>query len=466
MSSTSNHSWKQASRRKRVVTLVFLGVTLFPVITNLQMGAPEKLSLEANNSENSFAPLPRQSEPSKAAEQIRVSSGVQQAKLISSPKIEYPPIAKSLGVEGSVVLEAVISTQGAIENLEVISGNHLLVRTALESVWQWRYRPTLLNGEAVEVVTTITVNFSLAEGKRNPTAVAKVSPSRPGHAKRSTEDKANSAALIGASPAKPMQTGQATDNKSNLAAGVGLSGSRPPNAEHATKIGSASTALAETNRSQTEPAKPVTESKPASTNVVETARLRSQFARQVAETKPEAPAVSELSRTQPEQTERRDPEFIIGPEDGLSINVWREPELSTSVVVRPDGKITLPLIDEIQASGLTAKQLQDQINVRLKDFVVSPVVTVMVKEIRSQEVTVMGEVNRTGVYPFGSPMTVVELIGRAGGFKEFAKSSKIRILRQEDGRQIQFSFNYKDYIKGKNPGQNIVLKNGDAVIVP
>lgn len=159
-------------------------------------------------------------------------------------------------------------------------------------------------------------------------------------------------------------------------------------------------------------------------------------------------------------------EFVIGAEDTLAINVWKEPELSTTVVVRPDGKITLPLVNEIQASGLTTKQLQERISERLKDFVSSPVVTVMVKDIKSQSVAIMGEVGHTGVFPFGSPMTVLELIGRAGGFKEYAKKTKIKILRTENGRQIQFRFNYKDYIKGKNPEQNIVLKNGDTVIVP
>jgi polysaccharide biosynthesis/export protein len=159
-------------------------------------------------------------------------------------------------------------------------------------------------------------------------------------------------------------------------------------------------------------------------------------------------------------------EFVIGPEDTLNVNVWKEPELSTTVVVRPDGKISLPLINEIQASGLTTKQLQIQIAEKLKDYIASPVVTVMVKEIKSQSVTIMGEVAKTGNYPFGSPMTVVELIGRAGGFREYARTKKIRILRGENGQQTQFRFNYKDYINGKNPEQNIVLKNGDVVIVP
>lgn len=180
------------------------------------------------------------------------------------------------------------------------------------------------------------------------------------------------------------------------------------------------------------------------------------------------PGTSTATKTAPGsgRSAEPSPEFVIGPEDSLIINVWREAELSNTVVVRPDGKITLPLINEIQASGLTTKQLQELIAEKLKDFVASPVVTVMVKEIKSQSVTIMGEVSRTGVYPFGSPMTVVELIGRAGGFKEYAKKTRITILRQENGQQLRFRFNYKDYIKGKNPDQNLVLKNGDTVIVP
>ncbi len=180
------------------------------------------------------------------------------------------------------------------------------------------------------------------------------------------------------------------------------------------------------------------------------------------------PGASTTTQTPPGSAHSAQPslEFVIGPEDTLIINVWKEAELSNTVVVRPDGRITLPLINEIQASGLTTKQLQSLIAEKLKDFVASPVVTVMVKEIKSQSVTIMGEVMHTGVYPFGSPMTVVELIGRAGGFKEYAKKKRITILRDQNGRQLRFRFNYKDYINGKDPEQNLVLKNGDTVIVP
>ncbi len=160
-------------------------------------------------------------------------------------------------------------------------------------------------------------------------------------------------------------------------------------------------------------------------------------------------------------------DFVIGLEDVLAINVWREPELSVKeVIVRPDGKISLPLISDIQASGLTTKQLQDQIAERLKEFVASPNVTVVVIKIFSQSVSIVGQVSKPGVYYIGSPVTVLELLARAGGFREEAKTKKIKIVRNEGGKSSQFSFNYKDVSDGKNLQQNIMLKNGDTVIVP
>jgi polysaccharide export outer membrane protein len=158
-------------------------------------------------------------------------------------------------------------------------------------------------------------------------------------------------------------------------------------------------------------------------------------------------------------------EYVIGAQDGLSINVWREPELSGSVVVRPDGKISLPLVNEIQAAGLTARQLQDQIAERLREFVAAPVVTVMVTAVKSQQVLIMGRVAKPGPYGLTWPMTVLDLIGSAGGFAEFAKTKSIRILRKDGTKQSSYTFNYNDYIRGKNPHTNIVLKNGDVVIV-
>ena len=160
-------------------------------------------------------------------------------------------------------------------------------------------------------------------------------------------------------------------------------------------------------------------------------------------------------------------DFVIGLEDVLSINVWKEPELSPKeVVVRPDGKISLPLAGDIQASGLTPIQLQEKIAEKLKEFVASPVVTVTVTRISSLNVSVVGQVLKPGVYPIGAPMNVLELLARAGGLTLDAKAKKIKILRKENGKDIQFPFNYSDAVKGKNLQQNIPLKNGDVVVVP
>jgi polysaccharide biosynthesis/export protein len=160
-------------------------------------------------------------------------------------------------------------------------------------------------------------------------------------------------------------------------------------------------------------------------------------------------------------------DFVIGPEDALSINVWREPELSVKeVVVRPDGKISIPLVSDIQASGLTAQQLQDKLAEKLKEFVASPVVTVTVIRISSLSVSIVGEVQKPGAYPLVFPMTVLELLARAGGVTLDAKAKKIKIIRKEGAITLQFPFNYKDVKNGKNLQSNIALKNGDVVIVP
>lgn len=160
-------------------------------------------------------------------------------------------------------------------------------------------------------------------------------------------------------------------------------------------------------------------------------------------------------------------DYVIGLEDVLSVFVWREPELSVKeVVVRPDGKITLPLINDISASGLTVNQLQEQITEKLKDFVASPSVTVVVVRIVSQRVSIVGEVGQPGVYALSSPMTVLELLARAGGLREYAKRKDIAVVRHEGNKTVRYKFNYKDVSAGKNLEQNITLKNGDIVIVP
>jgi polysaccharide export outer membrane protein len=160
-------------------------------------------------------------------------------------------------------------------------------------------------------------------------------------------------------------------------------------------------------------------------------------------------------------------EYIIGPEDILSVSVWREPDLSLrEVVVRPDGKISLPLVNDIQANGLTPAQLQDEITGKLKEFVTSPNVTVTVIRIMSQAVSVVGQVARPGTYMLGAQTSVIEILARAGGPSEYAKTKEIKVLRKEEGKTVQFLVNYKEIMKGKNLEQNIVLKKGDVVLVP
>ena len=160
-------------------------------------------------------------------------------------------------------------------------------------------------------------------------------------------------------------------------------------------------------------------------------------------------------------------DFIIGLEDILTIKVWKEPELSAEeVIVRPDGKISLPLVGDILASGLTTKQLQERITEELKNFVATPTVSVVIARIASLTVSVQGQVAKPGVYYLGSPMTVLELLARAGGLSEYADKKNIAIIRKVEGQTKYFKFNYKDVSKGKKLQQNIVLENGDSIIVP
>jgi polysaccharide biosynthesis/export protein len=160
-------------------------------------------------------------------------------------------------------------------------------------------------------------------------------------------------------------------------------------------------------------------------------------------------------------------DYVIGTEDILSINVWKEPELSVrELVVRPDGKISLPLVNDIQASGTTPNQLQARIAEKLKEFVASPNVNITVIRVNSHTVSVVGMVSKPGIYVLGSPLTVLDMLARVGGVTEYAKTKNIKISRNENGKIRQFSFNYRDAIRGINLQQNIVLKSGDTVLVP
>ncbi len=162
-----------------------------------------------------------------------------------------------------------------------------------------------------------------------------------------------------------------------------------------------------------------------------------------------------------------DSSYVIGANDVLAINVWKEPEISRSVPVRSDGKISLPLVGELQAGGQTPRQLEQEITKRLQSYISEPEVTVIVTDSKSQKVNILGMVARPGEYLLTSSTTVLDAIAMAGGFKDFAKQKSIYVLRQAaDGTQKRIPFNYKDVIKGKNPEQNIRLQAGDTVVVP
>jgi len=154
--------------------------------------------------------------------------------------------------------------------------------------------------------------------------------------------------------------------------------------------------------------------------------------------------------------------FEIGPEDVLGVRVWKEPELSGGVQVRSDGKITLPLIGEVHAAGKTPEQLRKNIAELLSEYVQNPDVMVSVQSVQSKRFYITGEVGRPGAYQLVVPTSVLQALTNAGGFREFANTKKITIMR--NGQLIKF--NYKEVIKGKNLQQNILLQNGDYVIVP
>jgi polysaccharide export outer membrane protein len=159
--------------------------------------------------------------------------------------------------------------------------------------------------------------------------------------------------------------------------------------------------------------------------------------------------------------------YIIGDDDVLSINVWKEAEVSRTVPVRSDGKISLPLAGEVQASGQTPLQLEKLLAAKLQSFISEPEVTVIVTEIKSQKFNILGMVNKSGTFPLTSSLTVLDAIALAGGFRDFAKQKSIYILRKNpDGGESRLPFNYKEVIKGKNIAQNIRVQPGDTIVVP
>ena len=165
-------------------------------------------------------------------------------------------------------------------------------------------------------------------------------------------------------------------------------------------------------------------------------------------------------------TTQSDPPYVIGPEDVLDISVWGEPSVSRTVPVRPDGKISLPLLNDVQAAGLTPDQLGTSITQDLRKYIDNPQVTVIVTAINSQRISILGEVNRSGTFRMLPNMTILQALSDAGGFTPFAKLADIYVLRMADGHETRLSFNYKDVLRGVGGQHVLLLRAGDTIIVP
>src|SRR6202041_2990837 len=189
-------------------------------------------------------------------------------------------------------------------------------------------------------------------------------------------------------------------------------------------------------------------------------------AQQDASPKPSQPAVPAMASNVAQKTATADPNYVIGGQDVLDVSVWKEPEVSRVVPVRPDGKISLPLLNDVQAAGLTPGALAQQITESLKKYVTNPQVTVIVTTINSQRVYLLGEVSRPGAFPMIPGMTVLQAISSGGGFTQYARTNKVYVLRNENGKQVKYPFNYKEVINAKKPEQDIPLKAGDTIVVP
>jgi polysaccharide export outer membrane protein len=159
--------------------------------------------------------------------------------------------------------------------------------------------------------------------------------------------------------------------------------------------------------------------------------------------------------------------YVIGVDDVLSILFWRDKDLSApEITVRPDGKVTLPLLNDVQAAGLTPEQLRDMVLDAARKYIEDPNPTVIVKEIKSRKVFITGQVEKPGPYPLNGTVTVLQLIATAGGLRDFADGKNISVIRVREGKQSVFEFNYQDLLKKRYLSQNIELAPGDTVVVP
>jgi len=177
-------------------------------------------------------------------------------------------------------------------------------------------------------------------------------------------------------------------------------------------------------------------------------------------------ASAQESAKKTDQTPSADPTYKIGPQDMLRIDVWKEPDISRTIPVRPDGKISLPLLNDVQAAGRTATELGETIREGLTKYITNPQVTVSVTEINSRRVYCTGEVLKPGALNLLPNMTALQAISSCGGFTQFARIKGIYILRVESGKQVKHPFNYKDVVKGKRPEDDIQLQPGDVIVVP
>jgi polysaccharide export outer membrane protein len=157
---------------------------------------------------------------------------------------------------------------------------------------------------------------------------------------------------------------------------------------------------------------------------------------------------------------------VIGAEDVLSVVFWRDKEMSAEVVVRPDGKISLPLLNDVQATGYTPEELRAVVEKAASKYIAEPSATVLVKAINSRKVYITGNVAKPGTYPLAGEMNVLQFVALAGGLLEYAESDGIVVIRRESGKDHYFKFNYNDVVRQKNVKQNIQLKPGDTVVVP
>jgi len=160
------------------------------------------------------------------------------------------------------------------------------------------------------------------------------------------------------------------------------------------------------------------------------------------------------------------PLYVVQPNDILEIFVWKEPELTRKVLVRPDGRISFPLVQDLQAGGISPGELKEQIEMKLKKFINSPNVTIIVEAIQSYRIYVVGRVQKPGSLIVEKPVTVLQALTLAGGFQEYARKSEVTVIRNYGSENIVFKFNYEDVIQGKKPEQNIFLRTGDVVVVP